>query len=96
MARLKFVFLLKRNIGNHITMDLNYCAVCLTSDDDNNDDDGNEYNDDDADGGGADFLAKQRTLSPTKSHGEYYWSCLGTSTRGGKGFRPVFRVRDWR
>lgn len=64
MAHLKFVFLLKRNIGNHITTDLKYCAVCLTSDDDNNDDDGNEYNDDDdADGGGADFLAKQRTLT---------------------------------
>lgn len=75
MARLKFVFLLKRNIINHITTDLNYCAVCLTSDD--NDDDGNEYNDDDADGGGADdtdekFLAKPRTLSCTKSHGEYH------------------------
>ena len=70
MARLKFVFLLTRNIGNHITTDLKYCAVCLTSDDDNNDDDGNEYNDDDADD--ADFLAKQRTLSRTKSHGEYY------------------------
>lgn len=58
MARLTFVFLLKRNIINHITTDLNYCAVCLTSDDDNNDDDGNEYNDVDADGGGADDTDK--------------------------------------
>jgi len=51
MARLKFAFLLKRNISNHIKTDLKYCAVCLTSDD-NDDDNGDDYNDDGSGGGG--------------------------------------------
>ena len=51
MARLKFVFVLKRNISNHIKTDLKYCAVCLTSDD-NDDYNGDDYNDDGSGGGG--------------------------------------------
>lgn len=46
MTCLKFVFLLRRNISDHIKTDLKYSVVCLTSDD-NDDDDSDDYNNDD-------------------------------------------------
>ena len=49
MACLKFVFLLQRNISDHIKTDLKYCDVRLKGDD-NDDDNGYDYNEDGDDG----------------------------------------------